>query len=164
MKNYIEFLKILDSRLEAYFKIQADYLCCKKGCSSCCEKGDYPLSESELKYLMQGYACLDNELKIKVQENIKRIEQGGVCPFLLDKICSIYPYRPIVCRVHGLAYLTKDNIAKVPYCVNEGKNFSSVYESGEITIEPIKENLDTSYLAEKFGLGDVRNLYEWIKN
>lgn len=164
MDNYIEFIKDLDSRLETYFKIQADYLCCKKGCSACCEKGDYPLSESELKYLMQGYASLDNDSKIKIQENIKEIERGGVCPFLINKECSIYPHRPIICRVHGIAYLAKDSIAKIPYCVNDGKNFASVYENGILLTEPIKENLDTVYLAQKYNLGEVRNLYDWIKS
>ena len=164
MDNYVEYIKDLDSRLETYFKIQADYLCCKKGCSACCEKGDYPLSESELKYLMQGYASLDNDSKIKIQENIKEIERGGICPFLINKNCSIYPHRPIICRVHGIAYLAKDNIAKVPYCVNDGKNFASVYENGKLLTEPIKENLDTVYLAQKYNLGEVRNLYDWIKS
>ena len=162
--NYSEFLKNLDEKLDKYFFEQADFICCSKGCSSCCEKGDYPLSESELRYLMHAYAKLDNELKIKVQENIKRIERGGVCPFLIGKTCSIYPCRPIVCRVHGLAYLTKGNLAKIPYCVNDGKNYTTVYDNGEFLSEPIKDNLDTIFLAQKYGLGEVRNLYDWVKN
>ena len=105
----------LDAKLESYFKNQVEYVCCKKGCSACCEKGDYPISEIELKYLMTGYARLENEKKIIVQQNIKKNIKGGACPFLISSECSIYPYRPIICRVHGLAYLCKDNTVKVPY-------------------------------------------------
>ena len=46
---------------------------CTAGCSACCETGDYPVSQLELEYLMQGFASLDNTLKLEVQKNIKTI-------------------------------------------------------------------------------------------
>ena len=121
---------------------------------------------------MQGFASLDNTLKREVQKNIKTIQRGGKCPFLIDKK---YPlrrqrqmcirdsaYRPIICRVHGLAYLCRQNTVKVPYCVNEGKNYSTVYNSGEITINPIAENLDTPNVLKEFEYGEIRNLFDWV--
>ena len=163
--NYPEFIKELDKKLEKYFNSQSCNICCRAGCSSCCEKGDYPLSEIELEYLMTGFIELPAEVKIKVQENIKIMEKGGRCPFLIDKLCSIYPYRPIICRTHGLAYLMKDGRANVPYCVNEGKNYSNVYKKGELLAEPIKENLSTQSLISNFCQDyTVRNLYDWIKS
>ena len=143
------------SKIEDYFEEYKEFICCNAGCSSCCEKGDYPISKEDLKVVMLGYSHLDNESKIRVQENIKKMEKGGACPFLLDKLCSIYPYRPTICRIHGLAYLTENNIVKVPYCANEGKNYSKVYSNGEFFGEPIKENLDLR-------LGETRNLYDWL--
>lgn len=143
------------SKIEDYFEAHKEFICCKAGCSSCCEKGDYPVTEKELKQIMLGYSALDNESKIRVQNNIKTMERGGACPFLLDKLCSIYQYRPMICRIHGLAYLTKNNVVKVPYCANEGKNYSQVYSNGEFFGEPIKENLDLR-------LGETRNLYDWL--
>ena len=160
--NYADFLKELDLKLEKYFEDQRTHICCKIGCSSCCEKGDYPASQVELEYLMQGYISLDNETKKIVQENIKNMEKGGACPFLVNKKCSIYSYRPIICRTHGLAYLCGENTVKVPYCVNEGKNFSRVYKDGEIMSEPVKENLDTQHILANYDCGEIRNLYDWI--
>ena len=49
----------------------------------------------------------------------------------------------------------QNNIVKVPYCANEGKNYSQVYSNGEFLGEPIKENLDLR-------LGQTRNLYDWL--
>ena len=112
---------------------------------------------------MQGYINLENKVKIKVQENIKKMEKGGCCPFLVEKKCSVYLYRPIICRVHGLAYLCKDNKVKVPYCVNDNKNYSDVYEKGEIRINPVTENLDTPNVLKDFDYGEIRNLFDWIK-
>ena len=162
--NYEDFLVDIDKRLNEYYELHKEHINCCLGCSSCCETGDYPLSQLELEYIMQGYAKLSDEDKITVQNNIKNIEQGGVCPFLIDKKCSVYPFRPIVCRVHGLAYLCHDDVVKVPYCAKEGKNYTKVYKDGEIEINPIKESLDTQSLLKDFDFGEIRNLIDWIKN
>ena len=70
------FINELDIRLDSYFNNQADFICCKKGCSACCEKGDYPISELELKYLMKGYLNLDNIVKKIVQRNFSKMKKG----------------------------------------------------------------------------------------
>lgn len=162
MREYQDFLKLLDKKLDEYFKSHASLLCCKKRCSVCCERGDYPISELELKYLMQGFLSLENELKSQVQDNFKNIKKGGTCPFLINKECSIYPYRPIVCRVHGLAYLLKNRVVKLPYCTNEGKNYSNLYKNGEFIGNPIEENLETHSILKDFDFGTIKNLYDWI--
>ena len=163
MDKYVTFLRDLDARLISYFEEQAEFVCCKKGCSACCEKGDYPISELELQYLMQGYMGLDNELKAEVQRNFSVIEKGGKCPFLINSECSVYEFRPIICRVHGLAYLCGERKAKLPYCVHSGLNFASVYKESKFLAEPIKENLDTHKVLLGFDFGEIRNLYNWIK-
>ena len=160
--DYKAFLTNLDKRLEKYFELHKEHICCSLGCSSCCETGDYPVSGIELEYMMQGYSTLNDNDKVKVQHNIKNMAKGGACPFLIDKKCSIYPYRPIICRVHGLAYICHDEVVKVPYCANEGKNYSKVYKDGEIKINPIKENLDTQTILKNFDFGEIRNLFDWI--
>ncbi len=163
LNNYESFLKEFDLKLNDYFNSYSEYICCQKGCSHCCKKGDYPVSELELVYIMRGYAQLENDLKIIVQKNIDTIEKGSVCPFLINNCCSIYKYRPIICRVHGLAYIYRDNSVKVPYCANISLNYSQAYNNGEIFIEPIKENLDTGTVLKDFNYGIIDNLYNWIK-
>ena len=152
----------LELKLDSFFKSHAEHVCCKKGCSACCEVGDYPISELELNYIMEGFVKLDNQTKLEVQQNLKQIEKGDRCPFLINSECSIYPYRPIICRVHGLAYLCKDNVSKLPYCVNMGLNYSKVYKDGSLEYQPVLENLDTSNLLKNFEYGKIRNLYDWI--
>lgn len=160
--NYKTFLSELDKKLELYFNEYKDFILCREGCSHCCEKGDYPISQLELEYLMQGFIELDDNIKQAIKTNITNMEKGGACPFLINNRCSVYSHRPIVCRVHGLAFLCKENLVKVPYCANEGKNFSTVYSSGQISINPIKENLDTPNLLKYFEFGEIRNLADWI--
>ena len=159
--TYPEFLKIFDKKISQYFDRYSKYICCKKGCSSCCECGEYQITELELKYLMQGFLSLDDETKKLVQTNFKNMQKGGVCPFLVNKECSVYDFRPIVCRVHGLAY-QKDNFVQLPYCANTGLNYSKVYEKGTIKIESINENLDTPEVLKDFDYGEIRSLYNWL--
>lgn len=162
--DYQKFLKELDTKLAKYFKSHASYVFCQKGCADCCKKGDYPLSDIELKYLMLGYEKLDLPTKAIVQNNLKSMIAGDTCPFLIDNECSVYEFRPIVCRVHGLAYLCKDNVVKLPYCRKEGKNYSELYSDGKFFGEPIQENLETSELMKNFAYGEIRNLYNWYHN
>lgn len=89
--------------------------------------------------------------------------KGGTCPFLVNNLCSLYKYRPIICRVHGLAYLYKKDTVKLPYCTNLDKNYSKVYNDGEVTLSPIEENLDTPNVLIDFNYGEIRNLYDWLK-
>ncbi len=159
--DYPKFLENLDKELENYFNSQAPYIHCKKGCADCCKKGDYPMTDIELKYLMLGYEKLDLETKATVQENIKKMKKGEACPFLINNECSVYNHRPIICRVHGLAYLYNDNTVKLPYCRKTGKNYASLYNNGVFTGSPIKENLETIKLMEGFNYGEIRNLYDW---
>ena len=93
--KYSKFLEDLDIRLNHYFDDYKDYICCQKGCSSCCKKGDYPISQVEPEYLMQGYISLENNIKQKVQNNVSEMQRGGACPFLIDKECSPFRGYPV---------------------------------------------------------------------
>ena len=159
--NYAEFLQELDVRLKEYFDSFGEDVCCKKGCSDCCEKGDYPLSDIELEYLMQGFMALEPKIKIQVQHNIKNMVKGGQCPFLINKECSVYAHRPIICRVHGLAYFYEGEKVKLPYCVNSGKNFSKLYKEDGFYGKPIPLNLDTMHVLDGF-YKEIHNLYDWL--
>ena len=159
--DYVVFLREFDKKLQEYFNSFGDNICCKRGCSECCEKGDYPLSDLELEYLMQGYTKLESDIKIQIQQNIKTMIKGEKCPFLINKECSVYDYRPIICRVHGLAYFYKDEKVKIPHCVHNNKNFSKVYNEDGFYGKPIPINLDTPHVLE--GLyNEIRNLYDWF--
>lgn len=63
IEKYRNFLKEFDSRLNTYINFHKDYIQCKKGCAFCCQKGDYPISQMELEYLMQGFIQLDYNTK-----------------------------------------------------------------------------------------------------
>ena len=176
-EKYEEFLKILDKRLEKYFEDDCEFIKCKEGCSACCEVGEYPFSQTEMEYLMYGFSKLDNAQKNVIRKSIQDLKRNKPkmhkCPFLINKKCSVYNYRGLVCRIHGLAWYDEvEDRIRLPYCVNKGLNYSKVFnrETGEVFLEhPITERLriDTLLNSEKareLGLecGEIRPLMKWF--
>lgn len=174
--RYEKFLEEFDKTLNNYFDRHKQYICCKKGCSLCCEMGEYPFSRLEAEYLMKGFIELLPKTQKVIKQNIKILLENKIyanykCPFLINGECSLYKHRGLVCRAHGLAYFDS-GIVKLPECANKGLNYSSVYDSKnkELIIEnPVKENLRingifNSPIAKKYKLecGEIRPLIKWF--
>ncbi|MBR1942131.1 YkgJ family cysteine cluster protein [bacterium] len=167
--NYQIYLKLIHERLlDKYFAEQAPYLCCKDGCSHCCKKGQYPMSDIEVKYIMIKFASLDTEKRNEILTNIQNVlEERKICnsaekffyqcPFLLNDSCSVYENRAIICRTHGLMFFIEDNEGnekyKVPYCVNLGLNYANVYDTEAKTVtEEAWKNSGIDVLPQAYNL------------
>ncbi len=145
-ENYEKFLEILDEDLAKIFDYQKEYICCQKGCSLCCERGDYPMSQLEFNYLKEEYNKLDDNLKKQINENIEKIKKENpdsyTCPYLTDHKCSVYSHRPFVCRAFGV--LTEDSKGNpsFPFCSTLGLNFSKIYdkEKNHLSFALVKQN------------------------
>lgn len=153
MEVYEKYLEIIDAKLAKFFEQQHPYICCKEGCSLCCETGEYPFSKTEFDYLMVGYEQQPDDIKFQIQENIDKIKNEKkaykdleaskdqkflhACPFLINNSCCVYKYRALICRSYGLMsfYQTKEGEQryKMPFCVSKGLNYSKVYDEDEGT-------------------------------
>ena len=111
----------VDHQVIALSKQHGDWIHCRKGCSSCC----LDLTVWPVEY----YAIL-NEMKVT---NWPKPEQDDprACGFLdANGACRMYPFRPIICRTHGLplAYFQEDNDPPgygISFCE---KNFETAHE------------------------------------
>jgi hypothetical protein len=77
---------------------------CASGCAGCCRTriGVFPL---EAEVVRREAAALPGHVREALRDRLLAEDAGGdrdTCPFLLQGACSIYPARPLVCRVHGL--------------------------------------------------------------
>jgi len=203
LANYKAYLNLIEERMiNKYFEQQKPYIFCKAGCSHCCEKGQYPVTKIELAYLLLGFSQLPNEQKIEIIEKIKKLKQEKLkfetenpaskegfmyeCPFLKNNKCSVYEFRAVICRTHGLMFFVegvKDEEPKnkIPFCVHLGLNYSNIYDektktlSDEkmkelgITQEPLAYNLSLKTLFNNeitqnldFEFGKVRAMIDWF--
>ncbi len=131
-ENFEKFLKSVDEDLVKIFDYQKEYICCKKGCSVCCEDGDYPLSKLEFEYMQEEYKKLDETTKQQINKNIEKIKKEQkefyICPYLIDHSCSIYSHRPFVCRTFGVLTEDAKGNPSYPKCASMGLNFSQIYD------------------------------------
>jgi len=192
LDEYEDYLKFITTKLNDFFNRQKPYICCKEGCSLCCEKGEYPWSYIEYQYIMKGFSLLPNDLQNEIKEKIKRlkIEKSNFsgdgrflheCPFLINKSCVLYDYRGIICRSFGLIANVEGKKPQIPFCCNLGLNYSNVYdpstksvspelfEKTGLTIEPKIYNVSYNFLTEDtfakaygFEWGDKKPLLDWL--
>lgn len=176
---YEKYLEVMDAKFAKFFKQAEAFIFCKEGCSSCCEKGQYPFSELEFKYILYGslnltpeqVAIIDkntNEIKKQQRECEDREKFMYRCPFLIDNRCCVYKHRALICRTHGLAFYIGDNDNfRVPGCFNLGLNYSNIAvanEEGDAKIfsrekfeklgieeEPLAYNLSLKFLLNNEG-------------
>ena len=156
---YKNYLKELDTKLETAFQEQKPYIFCKKGCSDCCSRGEYPMSRFEFLYLIDGCKSLDTNSKSIINARIKKLKKEfqkfsptkkqpkfeHCCPFLIGNVCSIYSHRALICRTFGLIKTAKTidgyDIAILPDCIHKGLNYSNVYN-------PLKNEFDELKIAK----------------
>jgi Fe-S-cluster containining protein len=97
---YHQALETLDKQVAILEDEFRPYLQCKKGCSSCCENTQFKVRYIEALQLAKGFATLPADKQRTILENIG--QESPDCPFLLDKCCSVYEYRPVLCRSFGM--------------------------------------------------------------
>ena len=92
-----------------------DFHC--KGCrDNCCRSLFFHYTFLEYLYLREGYLALgpekQDEIKNRAAAVSKNTAPAGeedkrarpMCPLNFDERCIIYSYRPMICRLHGIAY------------------------------------------------------------
>ncbi len=70
----------------------SDHMACQKGCCGCC------LNLSV--WPVEFYSILDEMKRCGWKK--PAFDEAAGCGFLKDGLCAIYPFRPVICRTHGL--------------------------------------------------------------
>ena len=183
-KNYESFIQDFDTTLNLIFESQKKYIFCKKGCTNCCSKGNYPFSQIEFAYLTKGFINLEDGIKQTVQNNIKELIQQKQnfngqrfehkCPFLIEGECCVYKYRGIICRTFGVCYYDdKEGYVRLPDCVFDRLNYSKYFDKNtnilNITDVPMVnlriDRVLESELAKKYNIvgGEIRPMLDWME-
>lgn len=109
-RRYIRLVQIAD----AHSRVIHEQTPCRRGCSSCCHMATpIPLLEAEKLAAASGkqlnrQAGLPAEFAAwQLESNVQRFS-GVACPFLVDRECSVYRDRPVVCRSHHVLEETSE--------------------------------------------------------
>jgi len=97
------------------------------GCNdNCCKSLFFHHTKVEKAYLRHGFSLLDTKTQKKILGNAKNylektFQEAGVekskkimCPVNENGSCLLYPFRPMICRLHGLPHeLCRPNASKI---------------------------------------------------
>lgn len=192
IENYKKYLEFINEKLTTFFHKQKPYICCKEGCAKCCQNAEFPFSQMEVIYLMNGVSKLDEATKNIIAENVKKVKEAKRnfngegkflydCPFLINNKCCVYEYRGIICRTFGLLYIGTNGKTQVPFCSFQGLNYANVladdkstisaekYKASGIEAEPVAFNIRYGFLTESsfeqkfnFAFGEKKPLIDWF--
>ena len=115
---FLERLKEIFTAMDQAYQAAADlYHFSCGGCDdSCCRTRFYHHTYLEYFYLLKGYRTLEREKMNEIQNRARRVcdeletadEKGEkvrrMCPINFDGLCSLYEYRPMICRLHGIPH------------------------------------------------------------
>jgi len=80
-------------------------LACKAGCDVCCSRTKIQTQPAFAIYAL--YHAKTTAGGAPYRNALRRLEKRGAdCPFLENSVCSIYPARPVVCRLYHSFDLT----------------------------------------------------------
>lgn len=118
MTRYQEQIKALfESMDQAYETVAARYGFHCEGCEeNCCQTRFHHHTVTEYLYIMEGVRQLtevQQEAAVRranqVVEKTRLAENTGqpvriMCPLNENEMCLVYPWRPMICRLHGLPH------------------------------------------------------------
>ena len=118
IEPYFRKLNVLFEAMDqAYVSIANQYGFDCKGCEdSCCQTLFYHHTLVEYLYLKEGFDGISDEQKKMVvqraqqatQQMATQVEGSNkiriMCPLNEKDLCSLYPYRPMICRLHGISH------------------------------------------------------------
>lgn len=116
LKPHLENLADLFERMEKAYAAVADaYGFACAGCEdNCCLTRFYHHTLVEYLYLYQGYSKLPGAEQARLKQVADRVtremtqadDRGeparSMCPLNLEGRCTLYRYRPMICRLHGI--------------------------------------------------------------
>lgn len=139
LANYLSLLSRADQLCAKITEQFAEQICCRAGCSSCCQH--LSLFPVETANLIKAVRKLPDEIKA-ILSGRSHWPESGPCPLLLDDCCTVYDSRPVICRTHGLPLLAEvDGVRAVNCCPENFRGAESLPGSAVINLETLNSAL-----------------------
>jgi uncharacterized protein len=134
LQNYHELVRRVDELCSNAEKLLSGHLRCAEGCSSCCKS--ITLFHVEAEAVLDGVNSLPQAEADLIRSLAEKNAAGDTCPLLLNDRCLIYPFRPIICRTHGLPIIFSENgKRRVDYCPENLQGCKSVPGAAVIDLD-----------------------------
>jgi len=140
IQRYFDLIHRIDRETERLIAFHGEAIACRPGCTACCvDLTVFPVEFHAIRLAMA---------RAGVEIGAEAFDKTASCGFLDKGLCRIYPFRPIICRTHGLPILYLDDTSgeytwEVSFCElnfagGEGLEFEN---DSLLNIEDINETL-----------------------
>ncbi len=151
--RYFKLLEQIDADAERLTALHGEAIACRQGCTSCCVNlSVFPVEFHAIRRAME---------QAGTELSPDMFDPSAPCGFLHEGLCRIYPFRPIICRTHGLPILFLDDSSgdyawEVSFCEHNFTDCESIEFSNEslLNLEDINESL--SRINRDFLAGTTR--------
>jgi Fe-S-cluster containining protein len=106
IERYLDLVRRIDEDTQRLTALHGGDITCSPGCTDCCV--DITV------FPVEFYAIRLAMTRAGVQLGTDAFDPAAACGFLQDGLCRIYPFRPIICRTHGLPILYLDDVSGKP--------------------------------------------------
>ena len=153
-QRYFDLIQRIDANAKRLTTLHGGAITCRPGCTTCCV--NLTVFPVELHAIQLAIT------RAGVTLDTGAFDPSATCGFLHNDLCRIYPFRPIICRTHGLPILFLDDRSEptweVSFCElnfkeNERLEFTddSLLNIEDINTELARINLDFSTMGHKGG-------------
>ena len=139
LTNYHDLLTRVDRLLDGIQRRYPGHIVCHRGCGCGCRNlSVFPV---EALSLVNAIRDLSAETDAKIRQRAAAASFWD-CPLLEDRACSMYAFRPVICRTHGFPLLTHyKGQPSIGYCPKNFKDMSSIPEDARIDLDNINRTL-----------------------
>lgn len=126
IRQYHHLRAEIDQQVDRLLMLHSCYLQCQKQCTDCC---------MNLTVWPVEFFAIAQDLR---SAGIKpAFDEQAACGFLKEGLCQIYPFRPLICRTHGLplVYLDEQDDGPV-HCVTFCRKNFAAPEAAAIAFGP----------------------------
>ncbi|MDX1982499.1 MAG: YkgJ family cysteine cluster protein [Bryobacteraceae bacterium] len=138
LNRYLEISRQVEQEFERNRSLHGARMLCRAGCSQCCEQL-FQITEIEAGWVSVGMQRMEAARRERLRERAASylVERARLrtatgeretwgklppegtrlaCPALEDGICSIYEYRPLICRKFGMPIFNPDRPDRLMAC------------------------------------------------
>lgn len=130
---FLDRLKVIYAAMDKKYQKAADYygFYCEGCKDNCCRTLFYHYTLLEYFYILEGYSALEYDRQVEIRNRALKVcwkideaEEKGMkvrlmCPLNFDDKCTLYTYRPMICRLHGIPHelqMAGQNVIHSPGC------------------------------------------------
>ena len=138
----------IDEKIKKLEGLHDADITCHAGCRACCVNLTV--------FPVEFFAILENLTETHALKNDFLFDESASCGFLNEEgLCRIYPFRPIICRTHGLPILFLNDSQEEPawevsFCELNFRNRASIEFTEDTLLDIETINAELNRINDQF--------------